>query len=110
MTAEQLIAALEAADGARYVLDQAIAKLVLPADILARVVPPPYTASIDAALTLVPEGLRWRVSGVPAADKAFASCATGSIMDPATKEWDGIHATPAIALCTAALKARGDAA
>ena len=59
MTAEQLIAALEAMDGARYVLDQAIAKLVLPADILARVVPPPYTVSIDAALTLVPEGWRW---------------------------------------------------
>jgi hypothetical protein len=67
---------------------------------------PRYTASIDAALQLVPEGVRWRVSGVPAANKAFASCATGSIMDPATKEWDGIHATPAIALCIAALRAR----
>lgn len=113
MTAEQLIAALEAADGARYVLDQAIAKLVLPADILARVVPPPYTVSIDAALTLVPEGWRWSLDWTQRPH--YQDCGRADLYAPGSgikppDVCDVYAATPAIALCIAALKARGDAA
>jgi len=66
--------------------------------------PLPYTASIDAALTLVPEGCGWeiynttcdqpkvwaKVYGWPGCDEAARANAT----------------TPALALCIAALRAR----
>jgi hypothetical protein len=108
VTIEELIARLEAADGPSRELDAEIYCFTRYCSLSHWVEDnaDPYTSSIDAALSLVPEGLRWRVSGVPAANKALASCATGSIMDPATKEWDAIHTHTAIALCIAALKAR----
>lgn len=60
---------------------------------------PPYTASIDAALTLVPEGADWNVgANPPSADIAHRA-----------ERWmtdECFSATPAIALCIAALKAR----
>lgn len=119
MTRAELIAALEKATGPSEELDEAIATWCYEHGAIAGVNYDPvlwlmrnegFTHSIDAALTLVPEGLRWRVSGVPTAGKAFASCKTGSILDPATEEWEAAAPTPAIALCIAALKAQGDGA
>ena len=60
---------------------------------------PDFTRSLDAALTLVPEGWSWRVQsemgGVP-----FALVATLDERFPVSA------ATPALALCIAALRAR----
>lgn len=74
---DELIARLEAATGPTYALDRDIRNAVHPSEALAlgRDFPPPaYTASVDTALTLVPEGhgietqrywladgVRWRV-------------------------------------------------
>ena len=61
--------------------------------------PPPspwrtdYTASLDAAVTLVPEGCGWMVMGNAAK----------------VKRWPSRAATPALALCAAALRARAAA-
>lgn len=65
---------------------------------------PPFTTSLDAALSLMPEGLAWVVSkqdGNP-----FAAC--GPVDRTGWVAWseDNRAATPAIALCIAALKAR----
>lgn len=61
-----------------------------------RVSPKPYTASLDAAMTLVPDGWYWSIKSYPK-----AGC-VGDI--------GGIHSgygpTPAITLTTAALRAR----
>ena len=64
--------------------------------------PPHYTASLDAAMTLVPEGFDWL-------RKDFR---TMTVVMPAAdqKAWgrhiDATGATPALALCAAALRAR----
>lgn len=67
-----------------------------PADHLIRT----YTASIDAALTLVPEG--W-LSITYAGPGVMAECFPAGDRNSYQKEFG---ATPAIALCVAALKAR----
>jgi hypothetical protein len=67
--------------------------------------PPRYTASIDAALTLVPEGMSWGVFNRNAIDDASAWV----WRTPERDLLAGINATSkseAIALCIAALKAR----
>lgn len=120
MTHAELIATLEAATGPSRELDLHICRVALNSEPLGHAAGLPdellldqpfgpffrYTSSIDAALTLVPEGLRWRVSYVPVHQFASASVSDGSIFSPNTKEWEGKHTTPAIALCLAALKAR----
>ncbi len=63
---------------------------------------PAFTASLDAALTLVPEGWQWVVSqqlGQP-----FAGC--GGSPTGGWLAWHVDAATPALALCAAALRAR----
>ena len=67
---------------------------------------PNYTTSLDAALTLVPEGMKWCISDlgqIGAEDWAFAGV-YGSPM--VGSECDTNARTPALALCIAALKAR----
>jgi len=60
---------------------------------------PAYTESIDATLTLVPDNWSWRVGNLPSG-RGFADLGT-------QKSLQGIEgATPAIALCIAALRAR----
>ena len=54
----------------------------------------PFTTSLDAALTLVPEKCHWNVTGRNGA-RVGKVCASG--------------ATPALALCIAALKAQKEA-
>jgi hypothetical protein len=114
MTHAELIAALESATGPSRELDAGIAKSVgwrnirvnwWPPEEVAKArrkkaslwscdrgpLPlPDYTASIDAALLLVPADHGWMVMGTAAKCGAYA--ANG--------------ATPAIALCIAALKVR----
>jgi hypothetical protein len=103
MTRDELIAALDAATKPDRVLDFRIMKMAMPL----RLTPiPRYTSSIDAALSLVPDGLRWRVAMVPVHTFASASISDGSILSPNTQEWEAHHTTPAIAICIAALKAR----
>jgi hypothetical protein len=67
--------------------------------------PPEFSRSVDAALSLVPEGLM--VSMTIGHGQAVANVKTGSILNPETREWPGYAKTPALALVAAALRARG---
>jgi len=103
-----LIARLEAATAGSRELDSAISRAV--GDVTAielctdhgRIVGcPAFTASIDAALALVPEGKDWTVR----------SCAVMAEVDIGEDEWISVNAaTPALALCIAALRVRIQAA
>ncbi len=66
-----------------------------------------YTASIDAAMTLVPEG--WSPAIDCRSERPFASVESSLDADPFTfgsRKGQGYGATPALALCAAALRAR----
>ena len=69
------------------------------------VIVPPYTSSIDAALTLVPEG--WVFSGL---QLARAPDMGGRMWNASVRGWREVRSngqrTPALALCIAALRAR----
>lgn len=70
---------------------------------------PTFTASIDEALTLVPEGLVWNVMtdfGLPGRARLWGEIPAGAVPDRGVSA-DGN--TPALALCAAALKARAGA-
>lgn len=93
----------EEATGATWELEQLIGATLghpFPA--------PPLTASIDRATTLVPEGMVWAAGsyGYPATDTTpWAWCATRAQSDEGELEYSK-GATPALALCAAALRAR----
>lgn len=76
--------------------------------------PPAYTASIDDALSLVPDGLAVEVGVYPAGDDmppegSFARVSDDCLGDGPGWEEDAYKgATPAIAICIAALRARLD--
>lgn len=91
---DALIEKLEAATCAQYALDVAIYEAIGRAE---PEIPPAYTASMDAALTLVPDGYDWRVDRINSGLTIFASVGN-----------EDVHFgdTPAIALCIAALRAR----
>ena len=70
------------------------------------VFPPRFTASIDAALTLVPEGWRWHSYHWRRKDEPkIMSLVTN---EPHVGIAHGKAATPALAICIAALRARGE--
>lgn len=79
--------------------------------------PPAYTASLDAALLLVPEGWQWLVSNrapLPHTGRAYIHnkqlmCVVGGGLqrNPDYVGHEFTAATPAIALTIAALEARG---
>lgn len=99
MTLHDLAARCESATGPSFALERDIYEaLGVP---LTR----PYTANIDAALMLVPKGWAW-MAGCDAGETFFATlCPT----DESGIEADMIDtnaATPALALCAAALRAR----
>lgn len=131
MKLDQLIAALETATGPNRKLDAAIAKHIGWNNKKADLWWPPesvtwarrtkqslwdaergplplsaYTASLDAALTLMPEGHCWEVRHgfIPEATVWFIE----NEYDPGSGRSvpHGRHPIPAIALCIAALKAR----
>ena len=102
---------IEAAEGADRALDVAIALAsgginAIGADILwpsgFRMPCPRYTASLDAALTLVPDGLVFNLGN-------DASMCWAHVWDDVPEydgePYEGRAATPALALCAAALKA-----
>lgn len=61
--------------------------------------PPRYATSIDDAITLRPEGWSWRVGNLPSG-RGFADLGTQASLQCVQ------GASPAIALCIAALRAR----
>lgn len=65
---------------------------------------PAYTSSLDAALTLVPEGWCWRYDS--STFDAEVSDYSGRFLIEADKECHGANKNPAIAICIAALRAR----
>lgn len=130
MTMDELIQALEKATGADRELDKAIQRAIEPwladaeisefieDDGTMRWRKPndergpdhwyhgwigSYTSSIDAALTLVPAKFHWTLYDSDGGTNAYAQ------VEPpewSIAPWDGTAATPALALCIAALKAR----
>ena len=104
MSKDELIAALEKATGPAFVLDMEIAKAVNP-NATKNTVPLPYSASIDAALTLVPEGWNWAVFG--RLDWPNQNAQVWHPQREASTN-NGDAPTPALALCIAALRAGGE--
>lgn len=104
MTREELIAALETATEPHWTYNGDIVDVLgleKPDDVPPWQWPPAYTASIDAALTLVPNGEMWAV-GVDEDGKGCADMPRHCLL---------VHApTPALALCIAAIKAQGGGA
>lgn len=98
MSVEELIAALGNAEGPSYNLDCAIHEWRWAGIPGAPLPSKPYTASIDAALSLVPEGWEWQRYRSPRGMAMQVAHATGA--------GHGHHISPAIALCIAALRAR----
>ena len=104
-----LIKRLESADGPNFALEEDIARTIgVWTGNAARV--PNYTASIDAALTLVPDGFSVTIAfgdHIPGAH--IWLCPSGGdsygVSDPRSR--DTYHNSIAIALCITALKARG---
>lgn len=104
MTLSELIAALEAADGPGLDLDEAIKTGLSREGVWVPLGLPPYTVSLDAALTLVPEGCGFtlNVNRDTSEAEVFGE-------ETGTSPWVIVHParrTPALALCIAALKAR----
>lgn len=112
---DELIKQLEAATGPNHSIDVAIAEATgwfhaHPNEHRA----PNFTFSIDAAMTLVPEGWAWRVmhngpyaNGNPSKPRAELAEPIETKFGPGVgirAQVDG--ATPAIAICIAVLKAR----
>lgn len=135
MSGEELIARLEKLSGPDRAIDAAIWELVDPeafavtkshrraftnrdwtpeeqtreATSKAREYAPYYTASIDAALTLVPDGFSYHINfGRHIGGASCWLCPegpdSGGVADP--RSADGNHSHAAIALCIAALRSR----
>lgn len=68
---------------------------------------PTYTASLDAAMTLVPEGASWLASRGMDEDRTGFASITVANDDPAIEpeDFDAFAATPALALTAACLRA-----
>ncbi len=112
MNFQDIIIRLEAATGPDRQLDNAIEGAIdLPKPTNPDELPgwpPYYTASIDDALTLVPKGLRWYAadSDDRSDDRPVAAAFPTVAVFSAIGIPRSVGATPAIALCIAALKAR----
>lgn len=75
-----------------------------PEDTVAYEAPPAYTTSLDAAMTLVPEGHDWSLFSDNGT--AIAGCMPAS--EDGCDLTDVPGATPALALCAAALRAQAE--
>lgn len=111
----ELIELLEKATGPAFALDMAIARVVNP-QATKHTAPPAYSASINAALTLVPDG--WRMAALCQRDPWFCRLETddfesvtwGKGGDWITEVTSGSEATanaatPALAIVIAAIRA-----
>lgn len=100
MTLDDLIARVEAADGPDRELDAEIGRIAAER-FLGYIPPEPqrgcirYTASLDAAMTLRPEGAVWKVEDHPVYG-----------ISAVVQDQQSYAATPALALTAAALRAR----
>ena len=114
MTPAELIAALEVAPGPSRELDAMLheADAVFPnwrkwlfADGSISVLIPPYTASLDAAMTLVPKEWDWTLysDGSGEIYKDVPSGMLPGALGSTSIDFEG--ATPALALCIAVLRA-----
>ena len=93
---DDLIHRIQAASGPDRLIDFDIALLVGTKTRNGSInIAPHFTASIDAALTLVPEGMQWSIKN-QRSPKSVAQ--VGAFHE-------GSAATPALALCAAALRA-----
>lgn len=100
-----LIERLEKAEGPHYVLEGEIWAMVNSGNWAPQTTPPNYTASLDAALTLVPEG--WRVHEFQQGDDRLWRCKVVKCQGQGGSSGHQIYALPAaLALCIAALRAR----
>lgn len=107
----------ERATGANKVLDEAIfeALAIVPSREHSFVYPYyAYTASLDAAMTLVPPAERWPWNVTMATFYCSASVIPNhgdsyGVSDPYAGHSQGKAATPILALCAAALRARAAA-
>ena len=73
------------------------------------IAPPSFTGSLDAAMTLVPEGFNWQVGTQGTEGEAAWASVEALTYNPDTFNGISIYvdaATPALALCAAALRAR----
>ena len=109
-----LIERLEALTAPNFAIEQEIGRIVNP-QATSKTIFPAYTASIDAAITLVPEGdydQGWGRSSraVPHGFKLWQVRISLETVEEDSDETGpvalGEHDYPAIALCIAALKAR----
>lgn len=106
-----LAATVEALDGPSREVDWAVVTAIGKADFYHRYAKEPlnykglvplYTASLDAAMTLVPEGFEW-VLYSDASCEMGVKPEPGRIMEPS---WTTEAATPALALVAACLRAK----
>lgn len=100
MTIDELIAALGKATGPDQDLDVAIWRTIPATD--RPPIPPPYTASIDSALTLLPENCTsWDLlASKSGPTEAYIYDGAGE------NPWVGLGESPALAICLAAMWAR----
>lgn len=111
----ELVERIEAADGPSRELDEAIRLLiehniVVALDLAGGYVgqsTPSFTASIDAALTLLPEGAQWGTGSRDGTLRSWAWCAL-NYEQPNERMELAFAATPALALVAAILRARGE--
>ncbi len=95
---------IAAAQGPDRALDAEIARIQNP-QATPKTIAPHYTSSVDAALTLVPEGWFFGLGNNGNAKGDWKPWAW--VAQPHIDAWRVSAATPALALCAAALKARG---
>lgn len=89
----------------RFKRESPIAPRVNEGDYLGYLPPAPYSASLDAAETLVPEGWDWSAGTGGCGSGGHAYLVRHA---PIGREIEADGATPALALCAAALRARED--
>lgn len=126
MSLSDLIARLEKATGPHRELDLRIARAhgwrdcgaawARPGETHSSVwAPPAFTASIEAALTLVPEGWEYHISNrapAPHTGRAYVHngemqfIGGGMVRNPKYRGYETTASIPALALCIAALRAR----
>lgn len=102
---EKLSTRVERLEGPRFTIEQEIGRLINPQATRLSVFPA-YTASLDAAMSLVPEGHSWRVSAAQIGAAATVIHPECEDLDDPYTSFASAGKTPAIALCAAALKSR----
>jgi hypothetical protein len=108
-TSERLLALLESADRGSSELDAQVAAAIgwrqMPD--IAPCEPPPYSQSLDAALSLVPDGWSWNAGTDRDTERPRVGNYAQMFRDGTNDAEEAWHAgTPALAVCISALRAR----